>query len=750
MSQQQPITVAIAGNPNCGKTALFNALTGGRQQVGNWPGVTVERRVGAVGHAGRRLEIVDLPGTYSLSPLTPDQLVARDYLASDEPDVIVNIVDGSNLERNLFLTTQLLELELPLVVAINMMDVVRTQGDELDLEQLSHLLGCPVVPLVAVRGRGVEELLVAVLEVAEGEYPAKRIRVHYGEDLERALGEVVAYLEEHPGIDLGGPRRWQAIKLLEGDEEYAGRLEEHGAPGRGLFELVRRLRRELASLLGEEPGDHFAEAAYGFGAGAAREILRRNVKGRARTTEKIDRVLTHRIWGLPIFLFLMWLTFEATFTLGTPLMELLERFFAWAGAEVSTVMAPGLWRSLVVDGVIGGVGGVLVFTPNILLLFIMISILEDSGYMARGAFVMDRFMHKLGLHGKSFIPMVIGFGCTVPAVMAARTLENPKDRLVTILTVPLMSCGARLPVYILLAGAFFPDNAGTVIFAVYLLGILLAVLSARILRRTLLKGDQDPFVMELPTYHVPTVKAVLLHAWRRAWMYVRKAGTIILFAMLVIWALSAFPRQAPDAADFEARELEAARAYAAAAGLTLPTDFDPGVGEPLPAELSAQVDANAADYIGYTARLESLDAQREAARLRSSPLGYIGRGLAYVMRPLGFDWKISSALVAGFAAKEVVVGTLGVLYAVEDAEDEGAELQDILRADWNARTGGKGWLIALPLMVFVLIYVPCIAVLAVIRRETGSWKWTLFTIVYLTVTAWLVAGAVRLIAGLFA
>jgi ferrous iron transport protein B len=747
---EKSIKVAIAGNPNCGKTALFNALTGGRQQVGNWPGVTVERRIGAAEYDDHQLEIVDLPGTYSLSPLTPDQVVARDYIASGEPDVVINIVDGSNLERNLYLTTQLLELGVPLVVAVNMMDVVRSRGDELDFAQLSHLLGCPVVPLVAVRGRGVDELLAAVLEVRRGNYPAKNVQVHYGTDLEAAVAEVVAYLEEHPALELGGPSRWQAVRLLEGDEEYTARLEAHGAEGQQLRELVRRLRSRLRGLLGEEPGDHFAEAAYGFAAGAIRETLRRNVRGRTRTTEKIDKVLTHRIWGLPIFLALMWLMFEVTFTLGAPLMDLLERFFAWAGSAVAAAMEPGLWRSLVVDGLIGGVGGVLVFVPNILLLFVMISLLEDSGYMARGAFVMDRFMHKLGLHGKSFIPMIIGFGCTVPAVMAARTLENPKDRLVTILTVPLMSCGARLPVYILLAGAFFPDNAGTVIFGVYLLGVLLAVLAARLLRRTVLKGDQDPFVMELPAYHVPTVKAVLLHAWRRAWMYIKKAGTIILFAMVVIWALTAFPREAPDAAQFEAAELTAAREYAAAAGFALPADFDPGVGHPLPADLAVGADEDDPALSGYRRELEYLADLREASRLRSSPLGYIGRGLSYVMRPLGFDWKISSALVAGFAAKEIVVGTLGVLYAIDAEDAESGELQQLLRADWDARTGGKGWLIALPLMVFVLIYVPCVAVLAVIRRETGSWKWTLFTVVYLTVTAWVVAGAVRLVAGLFA
>ena len=692
------ITVAIAGNPNCGKTALFNTLTGGRQRVSNWPGVTVERRSGVCRHRGYEFEVVDLPGTYSLSPLTPDQLIARDYIVSGSPDVIVNIVDGSNLERNLYLTTQLLELGLPIVVAINMMDVVEKRGDVIETEALSVLLGCPVVPVVAVRKRGRDELLEAVVRVFEGTAPRKEVHVHYGKDLEKEIAKISVFLGDNPASSLGGPERWQAIKLVERDAEYQRRLEMLGDRGLPLAQLVDRSRERLRDILGHDPVEHIVEAAYGFAAGAIRETLRRNVEGRLRGTEKIDRVLTHRIWGLPIFGLILWLIFEVTFTLGEPFMGWIEWFFAWLGGLAGAAIPEGLLRSLVVDGIIGGVGGVLVFVPNILLLFVMISLLEDSGYMARGAFVMDRLMHRLGLHGKSFIPMIIGFGCTVPAVMAARTLENPKDRLVTILTVPLMSCGARLPVYILLVGAFFPATyAGTVIFGIYVLGIILAVLAARVFRRTIARGESVPFVMELPPYHVPTVKAVLLHAWQRAWMYIKKAGTIILIAMMVIWALTAFPTELEDAGEFETLRRATVESYLTtqeeiAAGLGLeatdgfePTpespyltslagnaalialvnevaaafeDFDtrveeeeleegfPGYGaavDDLEDDLAELEEGNPGLYPGalelheagriYREELVRIAAARETERLYHTPLGIMGRGVSVVMEP---------------------------------------------------------------------------------------------------------------------
>jgi len=795
MADNRTIRVAIAGNPNCGKTALFNALTGGHQQVGNWPGVTVERRMGRRVFDGFELEITDLPGTYSLSPLTPDQLVARDFITSGEPDVTVNILDGSNLERNLYLTTQLLELGLPLVVTVNMMDVVESRGDTLDTAALAELLGCPVVPVVAVKRRGLDELLAAVVRVFTADGPRKEVHVHYGRDLEGEMARVERFLREHPEVSLGGPPRWQAIKLLEQDAEYHRRLAHLGGTGAPLAELVESSRERLRGLLGHEPEDHFVEAAYGFAAGAIRETLTRNVEGRVKTAEKIDHVLTHRIWGLPIFAAILWLTFEVTFRLGEPLMGAIGGLFGWLERLANAYIPAGLVRSLVADGILGGVGGVLVFVPNILLLFVMIALLEDSGYMARGAFVMDRLMHQLGLHGKSFIPMVIGFGCTVPAVMAARTLENPRDRLVTILTVPLMSCGARLPVYILLAGAFFPARyAGTVIFAVYVLGVVLAVVAAKVLRSTILKGEKVPFVMELPPYHAPTVKAVLLHAWNRAWMYIRKAGTVILLAMIVIWALTAFSLAPEDGGKFDQQTDAATSEYvkeqaAVAASLGLETTegnaatgdgfltvlennaplveavhrlealesaprmpgagiavvpIAPGAGSLLDAaqKLLAARDA-------HRARTAEIVADQEAERLYHTPLGFIGRGLAVVMQPLGFDWKTSAALVAGFAAKEVIVGTFGVLYSEAGGDAGTAPLQGRLKREWDTRTDGGGWLVALALMVFVLVYVPCAAVLAVIRRETGKWRWAAFAAAYLTVAAWLAAGLVRLVGSLW-
>lgn len=723
------ITVALAGNPNSGKTTLFNALTGSHQHVGNYPGVTVEKKEGGREHAGHRLHFVDLPGTYSLTAYSLEEVVARNFILHDKPDVVVDVVDASNLERNLYLASMFLELDVPVVLALNMMDVAETKGKQINVALLSELFGLPVVPIVARRGHGAEKLLDTVLEAAAEGRP-RQIQVNYGPELEQHIEELTVAIEaerarqepegEEPrpvrgplhlgrgrrwhgrGLKRGRhlesreprgvhvdlaladislaelPPRWTAIKLLEDDSQVRQRVERLGAAGEGLLGLTDAARKHIEEIFGDDPEIVLADRRYGFVSGACREAVTSVSQNRRDWSERVDTVLANRVLGLPIFFFLMWVMFEGVFRLGNPAMQLLETLFNWLHATATTYVPPGQLQSLIADGIVGGVGGVLVFLPNILLLFVAISIFEDSGYMSRAAFVVDRVMHQVGLHGKSFISMLIGFGCSVPAVLATRTLESPRERLVTILVVPLMSCGARLPVYILLTGAFFsPQAAGKVIFAVYALGVFLALLMAKLFSKYLFPGPPTPFVMELPPYRLPTLKGTLIHMWERGWLYVRKAGTTILAMSVVMWFLLSYP--------------------------TLPAD---------PA-LTAGQNAERAISHSYAGRL--------------------GKALEPGMKPLGFDYKLTTGLVAGLAAKEIIVSTFGTIYSLEVTDEKSQELRGALRADPVLNP-----LVAFTLMVFVLIYIPCVSTVAAIYKETCSWKWTLFAVGYTCALAWVV------------
>lgn len=698
------IRAALVGNPNSGKTTLFNALTGARQHVGNYAGVTVEKVTGLCRCGKYEFEMVDLPGTYSLTAYSTEERVARDFLIHDRLDVVIDVVDASNLERNLYLAVQIMELGCPLVLALNMSDVAAARGISFDLDLLQELLGVRLIPTIGHKGGGKHELLLAAAEIAQSEKEPVPLRIDYGPDLEAEIAVLQQQIAAGPAIPAGAPARWLAIKLLEGDEDVAERI---GNPE--LLATAAASAAKLEARLGDTPEALIADRRYGFISGACHEAVQTTAESRLSASDRIDAIATHRLVGLPIFLGLMYGVFQLTFTLGTPPMEWLE-----AGFNALASAVGGLWpagsvsplRGLLVDGVIRGVGGVLVFLPNILLLFLAIAVLEDSGYMARAAFLMDRIMHKMGLHGKSFVPMLIGFGCSVPAIMATRTLESRKDRLTTMMVVPLMSCGARLPIYALIIPAFFAEQwYGPMLWLIYLIGIALAILSAKVIKRTLLRGEAPPFVMELPPYRLPTFKSVGIHMWNRGGAYLKKAGTIILGVSVILWALQQWPRL-PEA---EAQAFDARRAAVA--------------------QQNSDTEAQDAQYA-------ALDASEAEAALRVSLMGRIGRGLEPVLRPCGFDWKLSTAMIGAFAAKEVFVSQMGIVYSLgEGLDEESIPLRDKLRADYTP-------LVGFCIMLFMLISAPCMATIAVTRRESGSWKWAFFQLGGLTLLAYVITAAV--------
>ncbi len=824
----RPLVVALAGNPNAGKTTLFNALTGARQHVGNYPGVTVEKKEGACRHAGRRLRVVDLPGTYGLTAYSVEELVARDFLLDERPDVVVDIVDASNLERNLYLAVQLMELGVPLVLAFNMSDVAEARGIRFDLELLSRLLGAPIVPTVAHKGRGTDELLEAVLAVAGGDEGVPHPHpVRYGPEIEPELAALTELVAASDAADTDRhPPRWLALKLLEADRDIRKRVGDEQ-----VLAAARRSAKHLQSVCGDRPEILIADRRYGFISGACQEAVESTVEYRHTLSDRIDEVVTHRLIGIPIFLALMYAVFYLTFTLGDAPTGWIEELFHWAGGHIARLWpkaSDSLLRSLIVDGIIGGVGGVVAFLPNILLLFLAIAALEDSGYMARAAFLMDRVMHKIGLHGKSFIPMLIGFGCSVPAILATRTLGSRRDRLTTMLVVPLMSCGARLPIYALLIPAFFPQAwQAPVLWAIYLIGIALAVGAAKLLRKTILRGESEAFVMELPPYRLPTFRGLLIHTWQRGWMYLRKAGTVILLISIVLWAMTAFPRSPSFAADvpeeagrIDERVVAGARRVAAEAGLdanavaaavraerdlaaaarthwaheagyvearrrrreTIDRLTEAPEGEGVGAFLGARdrvlaargrfeeavrdVAAEAGDirYLALAkarddalddarrsapdvfpavlrylddvrdpalARLRRLRAEHRARRLAHSTAGRVGHTLETVLAPLGFDWRIGTALIGALAAKEVFVAQMGIVFSVGEGPRASAALRERLRVAYRP-------LVAFCIMLFCLIGTPCVATVAVTWRESGSWRWPLLQWAGLTVLAYVV------------
>jgi len=697
---ESKIVVALAGNPNSGKTTLFNNLTGAKQHVGNYPGVTVERKEGRRKYDNHEILFVDLPGTYSLTAYSAEELVARSFIVDEKPDVVVDVIDSSNLERNLYLAVQLMETGAPLVLAFNMSDEARARGYEFDIEKFSRFFNAPVVRTVGHRGEGMDELMEQIIAVASGEKgPGEPHPVNYGDELEEEIGRIMLLLKDEPLLAEKYGARWLAVKLLENDRDVLGQVSSDAVRGQ-----LAKSSSHIENILGEHPETVIASCRYGYISGACQEAVHSTVEVLHTISDRIDAVITNRVLGIPIFLGLMYLVFYLTFTLGDPPMGWIEDSFKWLGNNVGALWPEGsesLLKSLLVDGIIGGVGGVIVFLPNILLLFFAIAILEDSGYMARAAFIMDRLMHRIGLHGKSFIPMLIGFGCSVPAIMATRMLENRRDRLVTMLVVPLMSCGARLPIYALIIPAFFPQawNA-PMLWIIYVIGILLAVVSAKILRSTIFRGESVPFVMELPPYRMPTLRGVMTHMWQRGWLYLKKAGTIILGISIVLWALTTFPGLPEDeAARFE-KEKQA-------------------------------VEATATDEETKKEKIASIENTITESSLRHSIAGRIGHGLEPILRPMGFDWKIGTALIGAFAAKEVFVAQLGIVYSVGKAEDEeSSALRDQLRANYTP-------LVAFCIMLFCLVSAPCMATIAVTRRESNSWGWALFQLAGLTVMAWI-------------
>jgi ferrous iron transport protein B len=703
--EKRSIKASLAGNPNSGKTTIFNNLTGMRQHVGNYPGVTVEKRSGDISYKGYDIEIIDLPGIYSLTAFSEEEIVARNYILQEKPDVIINIIDSSNLERNLYLTVQLLELGFPMVLDFNMADIASKKGMKVDKELLSELLGAPIIETIGPRGKGTDRLLDAAIEVSERS-ENKRIEIPYGDEIENELIRIMTALED-TSVPAGGMiRRWTAVKLLEQDSEVTARLTENRQQRKDeIIEIVSDSTNHIKNIMRVSPEVLIADARYGFIKGALKEAHEEADDASIDITEKVDTILTNRFLGIPIFALIIYLMFQFVFTLGRYPMQWIELGFGKLSVFLNGVIAHDLLRSLIVDGIIGGVGGVIVFTPNIALLFFAIALLEDSGYMARAAFVMDRVMHRIGLHGKSFIPLIIGFGCTVPAYMGSRILENKKDRLITMHINTFCSCGARLPVYILIAGTFFPAYAGNVIFSIYLIGIIFAVIMAKVLRATRFRGELEPFVMELPPYRVPTMKGILIHTWERAWMYVKKAGTIILAISIIMWFLFTFPIIGDQeySQDYQS-QLEALQQSFASKEIT-----------------EGQ----------YQDQAAAIEAEMAAEKLEFSAAGRMGKFMEPVFKPLGFDWKLVVASISGVAAKEVIVSSLGTLFSIGGADEASEGLQDRLRGNYHPLVGYN-------FMLFTLLYFPCMASMAVFRREAGT-KEMLFQMGYTLALAWTVA-----------
>ena len=707
--KRRTINVALVGNPNCGKTSLFNIASGAHEHVGNYSGVTVDAKEGFFDFQGYHFRIVDLPGTYSLSAYTPEEIYVRKHIIDETPDVIINVVDASNLERNFYLTTQLIDMNVRMVIALNMYDELEASGNKLDYLKLSQLFGVPMVPTVCRKGEGVDKLFHVIIGIYEGsdfltqkkaeirtevledlrdwhetyvpdhkfgshseeEHIRPRgifrhIHINHGPELERSIQAVKKLISVNEQIRHKYSTRFLAIKLLEDDKDIELFVETLPNGGEILALRDKEVQR-IYNVMNEDSEQAITDAKYGFITGALKETFTDNHMEKEQTTRVIDSIVTHRIWGYPIFFLFLYIMFEGTFVLGDYPMQGIEWLVDQLGNLIRNNMAEGPLKDMLVDGIIGGVGGVIVFLPNILILYFFISVMEDSGYMARAAFIMDKIMHRMGLHGKSFIPLIMGFGCNVPAIMASRTIEDRKCRLITMLVNPLMSCSARLPIYLVMVGAFFPNQASFVLLCIYATGIILAVLMARLFSKFLVKGDDAPFVMELPPYRMPTTKSILRHTWEKGAQYLKKMGGIIMIASIIIWFLGYYPQH--DAYETVAEQQE------------------------------------------------------------NSYIGQIGKAVEPVIEPLGFDWKLGIGLISGVGAKELVVSTLGVLYTNEE---------DVENVNLSYRIPITP-LAALAYMLFVLIYFPCIATLAAIKQESGSWKWALFAAGYTTVLAWCIA-----------
>lgn len=715
-SKAKTINIALVGNPNCGKTSLFNIVSGAHEHVGNYAGVTVGAKEGRMKYKGYEFNVVDLPGTYSLSAYSPEELYVMRYLKEETPDVILNVVVASNLERNLFLTTELIDMNRSMVIALNMFDELEKKHIKLEHDILGKMLGVPIVPTIAATGWGIDKLLDTVIEVYELQNPDTRhIHIKMRPEIEEAVRKLVDALKEESDIPQRFSPRFLAIKLLEKDPEIKRMLEKY--PNFPYWDKIRETQNsKIEKVLGEDAAAVISAEKFGFIQGALAETMVSQGNQEDNSTKIIDAFVTNKLFGFPIFLLVMWLMFWATFQIGNYPMEWIESLISWISGLIGKTMPDGPFKDLLLDGIIGGVGSVIVFLPNILILYTFISFMEDSGYMARVAFIMDKLMHKMGLHGKSFIPMVMGFGCNVPAIMSTRIIESHSSRLITILINPFISCSARIPIYVLLAGVFFPHYGAWVFVGLYLLGIVVAVITARLMRKFWFKADETPFVMELPPYRLPTWKTTIRNMWSKADQYIKKMGGLILVASIIIWALSYFPRY--DEND-------------------IPEDFaEATVTELTPMLLEKNYNEEEINELILSSYQES-----------HSILSYIGKFVQPVMQPLDLGWKACCSLLAGCAAKEVIVSTLGVLYVGEDD----AELISKRLKTISPLTGRPPFTpaSALGFLVFVLLYFPCIATITAIIKETGTWKWGVFSVVYNTSLAWGLAWITFRIALLF-
>jgi len=717
------INVALVGNPNCGKTTLFNFASGSHERVGNYSGVTVDAKEAILKKEGYTFKIVDLPGTYSITEYSPEELYVRTHIMEKMPDIVINVIDSSNLKRNLFLTTQLIDMNIKVVIALNMYDELEKRAVQFDYDSLGKMMGIPIIPTVASKGIGVTELFDKLIDVYEDRDPSVRhIHINYGSFIEEAIKKIQDAIWKNPQITDKLSSRYVAVKLLETDKTTLSQLKVFSN-----YDQIKIITERTIAGLEKEYGERsetiITDAKYGFIDGALKETYKEPKKDRYKIKRELDDLLTHRFWGFPIFLFLMWLMFQATFTLGSYPMEWIDAVVGLLGDLLQNILPEGALQDLIVDGIIGGVGGVIIFLPNIMILFFFISLMEDTGYMARASFIMDKLMHKIGLHGKSFIPLVMGFGCNVPAIMATRTLDNKKDRILTMIITPFMSCSARLPVYVLLISAIFPQNQGLVLFTIYLIGILLAILTALIMKRIVFAKKEVPFVMELPPYRIPTIKNTSLHMWHKGQQYLKKMGTVILLASILIWGLGYFPRN-----------------------IEYSTNYDAQIA-------NVQTNAQMAGK-DKAEKVFQLEVNKESERQEKSYIGQLGHSIEPIISPLGFDWKMGVSIITGLAAKEIVVSTMGILYQADlEADADSGSLKEKMMAQTHNKGELKGQKVFTPLvsfgfMLFILIYFPCVAVIAAIKKES-SWGWAIFTMVYTTSIAWVVAFATYQIGSLF-
>jgi len=719
LEKSKHIQIALVGNPNSGKTTLFNYASGSKEKVGNYAGVTVDSKEARYKQSGYTFSIVDLPGTYSLKSYSPEEIYLRNYIFDNKPDIVVNIVDASNLERNLYLTTQLIDMGIQVVIALNMYDELEKKGDVLDYVSLGKLFGVPIIPTVSSKGKGIRDLFNKLIEVYENREPIVRhIHINYGTEIENSICAIQSKIkiEENRVFTNIVSARYLAIELLENDKEFSNSITRCT----NSMEIIQTARKEylkLEKLFSDPVETVITDLRYGFISGALKETLKINKVERLRKTKVLDNYLTNKYLGIPIFVLFMWLTFYATFKLGGYPKYWLEVGAGMLSEFLTGILNPGIVRDFLVEGIVGGVGGVVVFLPNIVILFLFISFMEDTGYMARAVFIMDKIMHKIGLHGKSFIPLFMGFGCNVPAIMATRIIESRRDRMITMLITPFMSCSARLPVYILFISAFFAKNQGTVLFLLYVLGMIFAVLSALFLKRVFFKSVEIPFVMELPPYRVPTVRSILKHVIFRTGLYFRKIGGVILIASVIVWILSNFPRNVSYSRDFTS-------------------------------EISGVEKSDLSD-LQKSESVNKLITEQKSEKQAKSFMGIIGRSIEPVMQPLGFDWRLSVSIISGLAAKEVVVSTLGVIFQAENDSGKTSLVEKI-----QTQKGPDGNILFTPLiafsfMLFILTYFPCVGVVAAIKRESGSWKWAAFTVVYTTTMAWLLSFTVFQVGSMF-